>query len=61
MSTKEIALHTIESLPDDATWADVQERINFVAGLRKGLQELDEGKAVPHDKVREEFEEWLSQ
>lgn len=60
MSTKEAAIHTIESLPDYATWDDVQERINFVAGVRKGIEELDEGKAIPHQKVKEEFEEWLS-
>jgi predicted transcriptional regulator len=60
MTTKEIAMKTIEQLPEDASWEDIQERINFVAGVRKGLQELDEGQGIPHDKVREEFAEWLS-
>lgn len=60
MSTKEIAIRTIQSLPDDATWDDIQERINFVAGVRKGLRELDEGKGIPHAQVKEDFEEWLS-
>lgn len=55
MTTKEIAIHAIEELPEDATWEDVQERINFVAGVREGLRELDEGHGVPHDRVREEF------
>jgi predicted transcriptional regulator len=55
MTTKEIALKTIEQLPKDASWEDIQERINFVAGVRKGLRELDEGKGIPHDKVKEEF------
>ena len=59
MTTKEIAIHTIEELPEDATWDDVQERINFVAGVRKGLRELDEGKGIPHDRVKEEFAQWL--
>jgi len=60
MTTKEIAIHTIDELPDDATWDDVQERINFVVGVRKGLRELDEGKGIPHDRVREEFAQWLT-
>jgi predicted transcriptional regulator len=60
MKSKEIALKTIEQLPEDASWEDIQERINFVAGVRKGLRQLDEGKGVPHDKVREEFAEWLT-
>lgn len=60
MTTKEIAIHTIEDLPEDATWDDVQERINFVVGVRKGLRELDEGKSIPHARVREEFAQWLT-
>ena len=60
MTTKEMALHVIEELSDDATWDDVQERINFIAGVRKGLRELDEGKGIAHECVREEFAHWLS-
>ncbi len=60
MSTKEIAIRTLEELPEDATWEDIRERINFVAGLRKGLRELDEGKTISHQEVKEEFEQWLS-
>jgi len=60
MTTKEVAMKTIEQLPEDASWEDIQERIHFVAGVRKGLQELDEGRGIPHDKIREEFAEWLS-
>lgn len=60
MTTKEIAIHTIEELPEDATWEDVQERINFVVGVRKALRELDDGKGIPHNRIREEFAQWLS-
>jgi len=60
MTTKEIAIKSIQELPESATWEDIQERINFVAGVRKGLRELDEGKGIPHEQIREEFREWLS-
>lgn len=60
MTTKEIALKTIEQLPADASWEDIQERINFVVAVRKGLRELDEGKGLDHDQVKEEFAEWLT-
>jgi predicted transcriptional regulator len=59
MTTKEIALKIIEQLPANASWEDIQERINFVAAVRKGLRELDDGNGIPHDKVKEEFAEWL--
>ncbi len=60
MTTKEIALKTIEQLPPDASWEDIQERINFVVAVRKGLRELDEGKGIGHEQVKEEFAEWLT-
>lgn len=60
MTVKDIAIRTIQQLPEDATWEDIQERIRFVAGVRKGLGELDEGKGIAHEDVRREFEAWLS-
>ncbi|MFH1115813.1 MAG: hypothetical protein V1792_18035 [Pseudomonadota bacterium] len=60
MTIKQIAMETIRQLPEDATWADIQERINFVAGMRKGLREIDEGKGIAHHDVKEEFAEWLT-
>ena len=60
MTIKEVAIKSIEELPEDATWEDIQERINFMAGIRKGLREMDQGKGIPHEKIREEFREWLS-
>ena len=53
MTIKEAAVRTIQELPEDATWEDIQERINFVAGVRKGLRELDEGKGILHEQVRD--------
>jgi predicted transcriptional regulator len=60
MTIKEAAVRSIQQLPEDATWEDIQERIDFVAGVRKGLRELDEGHAATHEQVREEFREWIS-
>ncbi|HPW74994.1 MAG TPA: hypothetical protein PLJ32_03365 [Kiritimatiellia bacterium] len=60
MNTKELAIRTLEELPEDATWEDVQERINFLIGVRKGLRELDEGNGIPHDRVKEEFAQWFT-
>ena len=60
MTTKEMALKTIERLPADVSWEDIQERINFVAAVRKGFRELDDGKGIPHDKVKEESAEWFT-
>jgi hypothetical protein len=58
MASKQTAIRRIEELPDDASWDDIQDRIQFVAGVRKALRELDEGKGVPHEQIREEAATW---
>lgn len=60
MTSKETALKTIEQLPEDASCEDIQERINSVAAVHKGLREPDDGKGILHEKLREDFAEWLS-
>ncbi len=60
MTTKEMAIHAIEELPDSAKWEEIQERINFMAGVRKGLYELDQGKEFSHQRLKEDFAEWLT-
>ena len=60
MTTKELAIQAISRLPDSIDWMQIEERIHFVAGLRKGLYELDCGQGISHDMGKEEFAEWLS-
>ena len=59
MTTKETAIKTIQELPEDASWEEIQKRINFVAGVREAICELDEGKGIPHARVKEVFSRWL--
>lgn len=61
MSTKELALDTIQGLPEDASWQDIEERIRFVAAIERARQEVREGKVVPQEEVRALLEEWISE
>lgn len=60
MKNKEIAIKTIQELPDSATWADIEERIRFLAAIDKGLEDIKSGKVIPHEEVKESLKEWLS-
>ena len=60
MTAKEVVLKTIGQLPEDVSWEDIQDRINFVLGVREGLRQIDEDQGISHDKIGEEFAEWLS-
>ncbi len=60
MSTKHVALRTIEALPDSATWADIEEQIRFLAAIDRGMEDIKAGRVVPHEEVKQSLPHWLS-
>lgn len=60
MSDKQIALDSIERLPDDASIETIAERMEFLAAIRKGLDQIERGQTVPHDEVKRQLATWLS-
>ena len=60
MTTKERAIKTIQELPDSVSWADIEERIRFLAAIDKGLDDIRAGRVIPHDEVKESLKQWLS-
>ena len=59
MSAKELALHVIQRLPDEATMHELNEEL-FTAAVREGLAELDRGEGVFHDEVKRQFDSWFT-
>jgi predicted transcriptional regulator len=39
----------------------LKEKLNFIENVEKGLKQLDEGKTVPHEKVKEMVKKWVMQ
>jgi predicted transcriptional regulator len=60
MTSKEIAIKIIQDLPDSVTWADIEERIRFLAAIDRGLADIKSGKILPHKEVKESLKKWLS-
>ena len=61
MTTKEIAIKSINDLPETATWADIEARVQFLAAIETGLNDILEGRVIPHDDVKASLEKWLSE
>jgi predicted transcriptional regulator len=59
MTEKEIVIETIRSLPDNCSLDDIAERIEFMAAVRKGLDQLDRGEGIPHEEVKKQLASWL--
>ena len=60
MTEKEIVLETIRALPDDCSLDDIAERIEFMAAVQKGLDQLDRGDGIPHEEVKKQLASWLT-
>ena len=59
MSAKELALHVIQRLPDEATMHELNEEL-YAAAVREGLDELDRGEGILHDEVKRQFDSWFT-
>ena len=55
-----MALDAIQKLPDESTFDEIRERIEFIAGVRKGLDEIERGKVVPLDEVEKKIDKWAT-
>jgi len=55
MINKEIVQDLLQRLPEAASLHDIAREIEFVAGIREGLAELDRGERIPIEEVAAEF------
>ncbi len=60
MTEKEIVLETIRALPDDCSLEEIAERVEFMAAIQKGLDQLNRGEGIPHDEVKKQLASWLT-
>ena len=61
MTQKQLVLNAINDLPpDDAPLSDIVERVEFLAAVQKGLDQLDQGQGIPHDEVKRQLASWLA-
>lgn len=53
-------MRSIKELPDNASWDEIRERIDFVAGVRRGLEEIENGNGLSHETLKKEFQSWTT-
>ena len=55
MSQKEIVLDVISELPDEVSLEQIAEKIEFLAAIQKGMDQLDRGEGIPHEEVKRQL------
>ena len=58
MLVKEKVLETIRSLPEEFSLDELFERLILLEKINTGLQEVEEGKVVSQEEVKEKMKKW---
>ena len=59
MTNKEIVQDLLRRMPDDASLQDIARELEFIAAVRQGLAELDNGDSVSIEEVENELSSWI--
>lgn len=60
MSDKQAALEAIRQLPDEVSLRKLREEIEFLAAVREGEAQADQGRLIPLVQVEKNLRSWLS-
>ena len=47
-----MVLETIRELQDNCSIDEIAERVEFLAAIQKGLDQLDRGEGIPHEDIK---------
>ena len=59
MTNREIVEDLLQQIPENASLHEIAEKIEFIAAVRQGLAELDQGEHIPIDEVERELPSWI--
>jgi len=60
MTEKEMVLKTVASCRTIALSTRSLDRIEFLAAVQKGLDQLDRGEGIPHEEIKRQLASWLT-
>jgi hypothetical protein len=58
MSVKEKVLEAIQRLPDDIGYRDIAEEIALLAAISEAELDIQEGRIISNDQMKERLEKW---
>jgi len=60
MSNKELVTELLARLPENVSLHDIAQEVQFMAGVREGLTELDKSEGVPVETVEKMIAAWAT-
>jgi predicted transcriptional regulator len=60
MSNKEAVIEALRELPDELSFDEIVEHLAAVAATRRGEQDAEAGRVIPHDEVKKRIASWTT-
>lgn len=60
MSAKEMVLSALHRLPDDVEFKDIAEEIAFLAAVKEGQEDVQQGRVISNDELKKKIDSWTT-
>ncbi len=61
MSNRELVIDLVNKLPADTSLEDIVRKIEFVAGIKQGVDEAKNRQGISAEEARQLIKEWTSE
>ncbi len=58
-TSKQEVLELVQGLPEEASLEDIQYHLYVLQKVRKGLEDVEEGRVVSQAEMKKRFEKWI--
>lgn len=58
MSDKEAVIELVKRLPPDISLHEIVQKIEFIAAVKEGFDQIEQGKGIPIEEVEKMIDSW---
>lgn len=59
VTKKQEIIDLVLSMPDDANYDDVMEKLYFKQSVENSLSEIEQGKTLTHEQAKDRLSKWI--
>lgn len=60
-TAKQDARKILDNLPEEASLEDIQYHLYVLQRVKRGREDVEAGRVVPHDEIEQRLAKWLDQ
>ncbi len=61
MTGKQLAIEIINTLPEDIDLCEIAHKIEFIAGVKEGFEQVDRGEGVSVEEAKRQIQSWITE